>query len=62
MSVHQCPDCPLRYATKTELEFHLREEHPGFRHDYPVRHALPARGVGGRSGPAAQPVERPAAP
>ncbi len=35
MSAHQCPDCPLLFGMKTELEFHLREEHPAFRHDYP---------------------------
>ena len=34
MSVHQCPKCELRFALRTELEYHCREEHPGFRHDY----------------------------
>lgn len=27
MSVHQCPRCPLRFTYRTELEFHLREDH-----------------------------------
>jgi hypothetical protein len=27
MSVHQCPHCPLRYTYRTELEYHLREDH-----------------------------------
>ncbi len=27
MSVHQCPICPLRFSFRTELEFHLREDH-----------------------------------
>jgi hypothetical protein len=27
MSVHQCPRCPLRFSYRTELEFHLREDH-----------------------------------
>lgn len=43
MTVHQCPECVLRFATKTELEWHLREEHPTFRHDYPAQvHEHPA--------------------
>lgn len=27
MAVHQCPRCPLRFSFRTELEFHLREDH-----------------------------------
>jgi hypothetical protein len=27
MTVHQCPRCPLRFSFRTELEFHLREDH-----------------------------------
>jgi hypothetical protein len=46
MTVHQCPDCVLRFLTKSELEFHLREEHPAFRHDYPERvHEHPEQGI-----------------
>lgn len=30
MAAHQCPRCPLRFSFRTELEFHLREDHdPG---------------------------------
>ncbi|MHA3702730.1 hypothetical protein ACXR2U_11155 [Jatrophihabitans sp. YIM 134969] len=34
MSVHQCPKCELRFTLKPELDWHCREEHPEFRHDY----------------------------
>ena len=27
MTVHQCPHCDLAFSFKTELEWHLREEH-----------------------------------
>jgi hypothetical protein len=27
MAVHQCPRCQLRFSFRTELEFHLREDH-----------------------------------
>lgn len=37
MSVHQCPRCELRYSWQTELEYHCREEHPEFHHDYLTR-------------------------
>lgn len=40
MTVHQCPKCELRFSWKTELDDHCREEHPKFRHDYPVGHPL----------------------
>ncbi len=39
--VHQCPECPLRFSTGTELDWHLRNEHPKFRHDYPGRRPPP---------------------
>ena len=29
MTVHQCPDCELRFATEPELRDHLETEHPG---------------------------------
>jgi hypothetical protein len=28
----------LRFDRKTELDNHCREDHPEFRHDYPVGH------------------------
>ena len=37
MTVHQCPKCELRFTWVTELEDHCRQDHPQFRHDYPVR-------------------------
>lgn len=37
MTVHQCPKCELRFSWVTELEDHCRQDHPQFRHDYPVR-------------------------
>lgn len=36
MSVHQCPKCELRFTLRPELEYHCREEHPEFQHDYPA--------------------------
>ena len=30
MDVYQCPDCPLRFRYATELEDHLRNDHPSF--------------------------------
>ncbi len=38
MTIHQCPKCELRFSWNTELDNHLREDHPQFRHDYPVGH------------------------
>ena len=31
---HQCPYCPLPFAERTELEWHVRQEHPRARHSY----------------------------
>ena len=39
MSVHQCPRCDLRFSWQTELDYHCREEHPEFRHEYLTRTA-----------------------
>lgn len=36
MSVHQCPKCELRFAWKTELDDHCRQDHPAFHHEYPA--------------------------
>ena len=30
METLQCPECPLRFRFDSELEEHLREEHPEF--------------------------------
>jgi hypothetical protein len=35
MDVHQCPRCELRFASRPELEDHLREEHPPLDADEP---------------------------
>ena len=37
MTIHQCPKCELRFTWQTELDYHIRNEHPDFHHDYPVR-------------------------
>lgn len=37
MTIHQCPKCELKFAIKTVLDWHLRNDHPQFHHDYPVR-------------------------
>ena len=37
MSVHQCPKCELRFTWKTELDDHCQQDHPQFKHEYPVR-------------------------
>lgn len=29
--VFHCPRCALRFAARTELEYHLREDHRSFR-------------------------------
>jgi Zn-finger nucleic acid-binding protein len=29
VEVHRCPKCELVFATRAELEAHLRDEHPG---------------------------------
>lgn len=42
MTVHQCPKCELRFSWITELEDHCRQDHPQFRHEYPVRKPAPA--------------------
>jgi hypothetical protein len=41
MSVHQCPDCELRFLTESELRDHLDNEHPGRigeHYPHPDRH------------------------
>jgi hypothetical protein len=37
MTVHQCPKCELRFTWKTELDDHCTNDHPQFKHEYPVR-------------------------
>lgn len=39
MTIHQCPKCELRFTWKTELDDHCANDHPQFRHEYPVRKA-----------------------
>jgi hypothetical protein len=39
MTIHQCPKCELRFTWKTELEDHCQQDHPQFKHEYPVRKA-----------------------
>ena len=36
LTVHQCPKCELKFAIRTVLDDHLRNDHPQFHHDYPV--------------------------
>lgn len=31
MVTFQCPECKLRFRFETELQAHLKEEHPGFQ-------------------------------
>lgn len=38
MTMHQCPKCELRFDRKTELDYHCRQDHAGFRHEYPATH------------------------
>lgn len=45
MSVHQCPRCELRYSWQTELDYHCREEHPEFHHDYVTHSEAELRGI-----------------
>jgi len=40
MSNHQCPKCELRFDRLTELDDHCRNDHPEFKHEYPVRRPL----------------------
>jgi hypothetical protein len=30
MDVYQCPECPLRFRTASEMDAHLKVDHPGF--------------------------------
>ena len=39
MTIHQCPKCELRFTWKTELDDHCQQDHPQFKHEYPVRKA-----------------------
>lgn len=43
MSIHHCPKCELRFTWKTELDDHCANDHPQFKHDYPVRKPAAAR-------------------
>ena len=35
MGVHHCPYCELGFRLRTVLEYHVREDHPTARADYP---------------------------
>jgi hypothetical protein len=39
VSTHHCPSCVLIFTYKTELEYHLRNDHPNVHFDYPVEPA-----------------------
>jgi hypothetical protein len=43
MTVHQCPECALRFRYRGVLDSHLRDEHPSFRSEYPVAHRQPTQ-------------------
>jgi hypothetical protein len=45
-SVHQCPRCDLRFAFRTELEDHLRADHPGPIADDTIRTETAGRADG----------------
>jgi hypothetical protein len=51
--IYQCPKCELRFERETERDYHLRNDHPDFRHEYPATTApVP---------PAARPADPPTA-
>lgn len=39
MTYYQCPKCELRFTWHTELDDHCANDHPQFKHEYPVRKA-----------------------
>jgi len=41
MSAHQCPECPLRFASENELRHHLANDHPGRISEPPVHRKRP---------------------
>jgi hypothetical protein len=41
MTIHQCPKCELRFTWETELDDHCVNDHPQFKHEYPVRKHAP---------------------
>ena len=43
MTVHQCPHCELAFSYKTELEWHVREEHDQESGPPPTERGVPAR-------------------
>lgn len=44
MTVHGCPVCELRFRTKNERDWHLREEHGSHRVHHPEAAVDPAAG------------------
>ena len=61
MTIHQCPKCELRFTWKTELDDHCNQDHPQFRHEYPVRKPAAAhqQPQGGESAAEASTARRP---
>ncbi len=44
MTVFQCPKCNVSFASKSVLDYHCREDHPEFHHEYaapPEEHEEP---------------------
>lgn len=48
MPISQCPQCVLKFSTRSEMKWHLREDHPSKKPaesapmTVPVRRAAPA--------------------
>ncbi len=36
MSALQCPKCELKFGLRSELDYHCREDHATFQHEYPI--------------------------
>jgi hypothetical protein len=54
MTVHQCPKCELRFTWKTELDDHCTNDHPQFKHEYPVRKPAASQQAGTAQPPGPQ--------
>ena len=39
MTVYQCPKRELKFSSRTERDYHCREEHPDFQHGYHESHS-----------------------
>jgi Flp pilus assembly protein TadB len=58
--VHQCPKCELRFSFRTELEYHLKEDHPAPAIPHDTTDS-PDTGRAGETSPAPLPAVRPVA-